>query len=95
MARLCCSLNNRTWHCNASMDPYHAMQHAIWGGGVYTPDAAAAWGAEIAEEVHEENLESRLKVERAFEDAEAEQNGGSIKQAARARVGAAIGSPNF
>ena len=40
---------------------------------IHTPDAAAAWGAEIAEEVHEENLESRLKVERAFEDAEAEQ----------------------
>ena len=31
-ARLCCSLNKRTWHCNASMDPYHAMQHATWGG---------------------------------------------------------------
>ena len=33
---------------------------------IHTPDAAAAWGAELAEEVHEENLESRLKVERAF-----------------------------
>jgi hypothetical protein len=50
---------------------------------IHTPDAAAAWGAEIAEEVHEENLESRLKVERAFEDAEAEQKRIENKRRAR------------
>ena len=38
-----------------------------------TPDAAAAWGAAIAEEVHEENVEARLKVKLAFEDAQARQ----------------------
>ena len=48
-----------------------------------TPDAAAAWGAEIAEEVHEENIESRLKVERAFEYAEANQRRIENKRRAR------------
>ena len=50
---------------------------------IHTPDAVAAWGAEIAEEVHEENLESRLKAERAFEDAEAGQKRIENKRRAR------------
>ena len=52
-----------------------------------TPDAAAAWGAAIAEEVHEENVEARLKVERAFEDAQARQK--QIENKRRARECAA------
>ena len=52
-----------------------------------TPDAAAAWGADIAEEVHEENVEARLKVERAFQYAEAEQK--RIENRRRARECAA------
>ena len=50
---------------------------------IHTPDAAAAWGAEIAEEEHEENLESRLKVDRAFEYAEANQRRIENKRRAR------------
>ena len=52
-----------------------------------TPDAVAAWGAEIAEEVHEENVQSRLKVERAFEYAQAQQR--RIENKLRARECAA------